>query len=222
MDDFKYLADLMHLLAFVILIWNMISKANCRGISYRTQELFLVIFLVRYSDMLIFPQRTWNMLLKFAFIILTAWSMYLIKYQKPISVTYDALMDTFPHRTFLIPACLVVSFFQPIPFPIKPWYLTLNNFTLVLEAFAFLPQLRLQRKIKEVEIITGSYIFCQGIYRFIYLQSWIWRLMYHEDNMKHLNVKVVCGVIQTLQYVDFIVQYLRCVSERKKYIILPM
>lgn len=151
--------------------------------------------------------------------------MYLIKYQKPISVSYDALMDNFPHRTCLIPVCFVVGVLLPKPFNFSNYYslgnqyLTLMNFTLVLEAFAFLPQLRLLRKIKEVETIAASYIVCLGVYRFIYLVSWIWRLFSGEDYIDHLNVKIICGTIQSLLYVDFIIQYIRCVTERKKYII---
>jgi hypothetical protein len=40
----------------------MIKRQNCRGISYRTQELFLIVFSVRYLDILVFPQRLWNVL----------------------------------------------------------------------------------------------------------------------------------------------------------------
>ena len=68
MDLFKYIADLMHLLALVILIWNMVNKHNCRGISYRTQEIFFIVFVVRYLDMFIFPQKFWNVVLKLLFI----------------------------------------------------------------------------------------------------------------------------------------------------------
>ena len=185
MDDFKYLADLLHLFAFFILIWNMLKRQNCRGISYRTQELFLIVFVVRYLDIFVFPQRLWNVVLKLTFIGATALCLYLIKYQNPISVSYDAIMDTFPSRTVLIPFCFIVGMFLPIPFEYANWYLRLNNFTLVLEALAFLPQLKILRKINEIEIITGSYIACLGIYRFVYLCSWIWRLSLGEDTMHH-------------------------------------
>lgn len=104
-DYFKYLGDICHLFSFIVLISNMKEKKSCLGLSYRTQELYLMIFLVRYSDVLFLPQSNkWNLTLKFLFTGATIYVIYLMRYQKPICVSYEAIVDKFPHRITILPS----------------------------------------------------------------------------------------------------------------------
>lgn len=104
-DYFKYLGDLCHLLSFVVLISNMREKKSCLGLSYRTQELYMIIFLIRYSDVFFIPQTNkWNLTLKFLFTGATLYVIYLMRYQKPICVSYEAIVDKFPHRITILPS----------------------------------------------------------------------------------------------------------------------
>ena len=54
----------------------------------------------------------------------------------------------------------------------QPIFAFVSDYTIILEAFAFLPQLYLMRKVSEIEIITGTYIFLLGVYRGVYILSW--------------------------------------------------
>lgn len=103
-DYLKYLGDVLHLLSFLILILNMLKKKNCLGVSYRTIEIFMVVFILRYSDILFMKQRNhWNLFCKIAFVSMTAYIIYLMKMKRPICVTYEAIFDQFPHRITLYP-----------------------------------------------------------------------------------------------------------------------
>ena len=71
--------------------------------------------------------------------------------------------------------CLIFAFVFKDHSPLAkshPEYAFIYDYTVILEAFAFLPQLYLMRKVNEIEIITGGYIFLLGIYRGIYILSW--------------------------------------------------
>ena len=222
----KYLGDICHLVSFVILIYNMRKKHNCLGVSYRTQEIYLIVFLARYSDLLFAPQRSiWNVICKVLYIGLTVYCIFLIRFERPICPSYEVVMDKFPHRLTVIPASIVIglllpdyslwAFFHPI-------FHKVYNITVVMEAFAILPQLALLRKIREIEIVTGGYIFCLGIYRGIYILSWIWRMVEMNEYFKSICIKFIFGIIQYLLYADFIFNYIKSVKEKKPFVSLPI
>jgi len=53
MDLFQLIGDFLHLIAVLMLLLKILANKNVIGISYRTQEIYLVVFLTRYSDMLL-------------------------------------------------------------------------------------------------------------------------------------------------------------------------
>jgi ER lumen protein retaining receptor len=225
-DLLKYLGDFCHLLSFAILIYNMKKKKNCLGVSYRTQEIYLIVFLARYCDLFFAPQpNLWNVFCKVLYITLTVYCIYLIRFERPICVSYETVMDKFPHRIALIPAAFLLGMLLPdysLWAFFHPVFHRVYNFTVVLEAFAILPQLALLRKIREIEIVTGGYIFCLGIYRGIYILSWIWRIVEMNVYFKSCYIKFIFGVIQFLLYGDFIVNYIKSVREKKPFVSLPI
>lgn len=225
-DLLKYVGDICHLLSFAILIYNMKKKNNCLGVSYRTQEIYLIVFLARYSDLLFAPQpNVWNVFCKVLYIGLTVYCIYLIRFERPICVSYETVMDKFPHRYTIIPAAVVIGLLLPdysLWAFFHPWFHKVYNITVVMEAFAILPQLALLRKIREIEIVTGGYIFCLGMYRGIYILSWVWRMVEMNFYFKSIYIKFIFGVIQYLLYADFIINYLKSVKEKKPFVSLPI
>ena len=225
-DLLKYLADICHLLSFFILIYNMKKKKNCLGVSYRTMEIYLIVFLTRYSDIFFVPQLSkWNTTLKVLFISMTLYCIYLIRYERPICVSYESIMDKFPHRITVLPIALVVGFLLPdysIWAMFHPLFHRVYNFTLALESMAILPQLALIRKIREIEIVTGGYIFCLGMYRGIYILSWIWRMVEMKEYFSGAYIKFIFGIIQFILYGDFFINYIKSVQAKKPYVTLPI
>ena len=56
MNPFRILGDMFHLLSFVVMFWKLRSAQSCAGISLKTQEIYVIIFLARYLDLF------WNFL----------------------------------------------------------------------------------------------------------------------------------------------------------------
>lgn len=59
------------------------------GLSYRTQELFLVVFLARYIDLFLGWKTLYVFVMKIVFISLTGYTIYLMKFKKPYSLSLD-------------------------------------------------------------------------------------------------------------------------------------
>ena len=53
MDVFQLIGDFLHLVAILMLLLKILSSKTVIGLSYRTQELYMVVFLTRYSDLII-------------------------------------------------------------------------------------------------------------------------------------------------------------------------
>ncbi len=53
MDVFQLIGDFLHLVAILLLLLKILASKNVVGLSYKTQEMFIVVFLTRYSDMVI-------------------------------------------------------------------------------------------------------------------------------------------------------------------------
>lgn len=78
-------ADLMHLLSFIIILYKLIKQKNCKGVSLKTQEIYLVVFCSRYLDLFMYFINLYNTTMKIAFISATVMIIYLMRFQKPIS-----------------------------------------------------------------------------------------------------------------------------------------
>jgi ER lumen protein retaining receptor len=142
--------------------------------------------------------------MKVLYIGTTAAIIYMIKLQKPICTTYDKSQDTFLHWKFAVAPCAVIAFITHFfggHGKIDPLEL-LWTFSIYLESIAILPQLIVLQRYREVENLTGNYIFFMGAYRALYILNWIYRAHY-EPHYKHHWVVYFCGVLQTLLYADF-------------------
>lgn len=53
MDFLIVIGDFLHLLAVCALLVRLLAGRDAQGLSYRTQEMFLVVFLTRFSDMVL-------------------------------------------------------------------------------------------------------------------------------------------------------------------------
>ena len=82
---YHFVADFFH--ARPLLIVSIL------GISAKTQEIYLIVFCVRYLDLFMYFVSVYNTLMKLFFIGATAFIIYLMKFKKPYCTTYDALGD---------------------------------------------------------------------------------------------------------------------------------
>jgi hypothetical protein len=56
MNFFRIAGDMCHLLSFVVMFYKLQTSGSCAGISLKTQELYVIVFLARYLDLF------WNFL----------------------------------------------------------------------------------------------------------------------------------------------------------------
>lgn len=166
---FQLTGDVMHLASLLFLLHKIRSSKNCLGISCKTQELYLVVFLARYLDLFLYFISFYNSFMKVLFIGTTAYLILMMRYLRPYRTTYDRVADDFGHWLYLVPPCLILGiiFNDEFGFTEIMW-----SFSLWLEAVAYIPQLAMIQKMREVENLTANYVFCMGGYRAMYLLNW--------------------------------------------------
>ena len=186
-------------------------QPHITGISVKTQELFLLVFLTRYLDLFTTFYSLYNSCLKVFYIAVTAFIIYMIRCNGTIRSLYNFDQDAFPHWKGAVAPCAVITFLTHLMqrgVPAFSLQELLWTFSIYLEAIAILPQLVLLRRYRLVENLTGKFMLCLGSYRALYIVNWIYR-SYTERGYYHHWVVYTCGVVQTLLYVDFFYQYIQ-------------
>lgn len=206
---FRVVGDLSHLASILILLHQMTELSSCSGISFKSQALYLLVYVTRYLD-LFSTESYYNLLFKILFISSQGYIVYLMttKY-KP---THDPNLDTFRVQYLLGGAAVLAVL---IPYKWTPAEM-LWAFSIWLEAVAILPQLFMLQRTGEAETITTHYLFALGLYRALYIPNWVWRY-FSEPNHKVDWIAIVAGIIQTVLYSDFFWIYYTKVMKGKKF-----
>lgn len=84
MNIVRLVADLLHLLSFIIIIAKLLRTRSCRGVSCKTQEVYLVVFCFRYLDLFMYFVSLYNTVMKILFIGATIFIIYLMRAKNPI------------------------------------------------------------------------------------------------------------------------------------------
>lgn len=203
MNVFRFLGDLSHLVAVIILLLKIWKTRSCSGISGKSQLLFAIVFTCRYLDLFTDYISLYNTVMKIIFIAASYTTVYLI-YNK-FKSTYGRSQDTFRIEYLLA----IVAFLTLLIHERREnAYLILEllwTFSIYLEAVAILPQLFMITRTGEAETITSHYLFFLGLYRGLYIFNWIYR--YYAEGF-HEWIPVISGVIQTVLYCDFFYLYI--------------
>lgn len=208
MNIFRLIGDMMHLASIFILIIKVYGgKKSCRGISLKSQFLYLLVFLTRYMDVFTNHISLYNTFMKIIFIASSAFIVYLMKYKSPFCDTYDAKTDYF-FLPYIIVPCAILALLVNEYFSLMEVCWT---FSIYLEAVAILPQILVvhayaQQENGFVENLTSHYVFALGAYRAFYLINWIYRF-FTEVGYRDWIVWV-SGAIQTAIYCDFFYYYI--------------
>ena len=196
---FRYLADFSHLTSIIILLYKMIRQHSCAGISFKTQLLYLIVFICRYYDG-IFDPPLYNILFKIFYISTSATFVFLM--QTRLKRTYNKKHDSFNIYVLIIIG-FILGFFTSKYREISE---ILWTFSLWLESVAILPQLFLLRRTQRIDLLSTDYIFFLGLYRLFYILNWI-----RKAFVKNRTYPVVwtTGFIQTALYIDFLYYYIK-------------
>jgi ER lumen protein retaining receptor len=188
-----------------------ISFLSVSGISVKTQELYLAVFVTRYLDLFTNWWGLYNTVMKIVYIFSTAAIIYTIRYQEPIKTTYDKGQDSFLHWKFAAAPSAVLAVIVHLSgsgmsgFSVQE---LLWTFSIILESIAIVPQLVVLQRYGEVENLTGNYVFFLGSYRALYILNWVYRSQ-TEPRYRHHWLTYICGAIQTILYADFFYYYIK-------------
>uniref|UniRef100_K9IYV2 ER lumen protein-retaining receptor n=1 Tax=Desmodus rotundus TaxID=9430 RepID=K9IYV2_DESRO len=207
MNLFRFLGDLSHLLAIILLLLKIWKSRSCAGISGKSQVLFAVVFTARYLDLFTNYISLYNTCMKVVYIACSFTTVWMI-YSK-FKATYDGNHDTFRVEFLVVPTAILAFLVNHDFTPLE----ILWTFSIYLESVAILPQLFMISKTGEAETITTHYLFALGVYRTLYLFNWIWR--YHFEGFFDL-IAIVAGLVQTVLYCDFFYLYITKVLKGKK------
>ncbi|KZS87748.1 ER lumen protein retaining receptor [Sistotremastrum niveocremeum HHB9708] len=209
MNIFRLIGDLSHLASIFILLHKIQTTRSCRGISFKTQALYVTVFATRYLD-LIFGEfvSVYNVIMKLFFLGSSCYILYLMK-MKYIP-TNDPSIDTFRLEYLLGPCSVLALIFNFSFTPVE----ILWSFSIFLEAVAILPQLFMLQRTGEAEAITTHYLAALGAYRALYIPNWIYRY-YTEGSWD--PIAVLAGLVQTGLYLDFFYIYVTKVLQGQKF-----
>ena len=216
MNFFRLIADMLHLVAIILLIFRIRKTRNCIGLSYRTQEIYLVWFIWRYIDIFLYFVSVYNSLMKVFFVGATIYTIYLMRKKRPYWGTYDPVWDDFNHYLYIYPPVLVITLFVHSNFKVVDF---LWSYSLWLEAVAFIPQIAILNRMQTVENLTSHYIGALGMYRFFYLINWGYR---YFMNLHIFWTQIFSGFLQTAVYAELLYYYFKSIREGKLRMELPL
>ena len=198
---FRYIADFVHLLSILLLLYKMISKKTCVGVSLKTHIIYLSVYLFRYINSMFFLPPMYNVIFKIFYILSEIVIIILIKFV--YKRTYEVRQDNF-RIIFIYLICLPLAFFTA---PRRTSFILCHSYSLWLEAFAIVPQFLLIVRSRKVDVMGKDYVFLLSIYRLFYVINWIYKAV-TETGSTPTNVWIT-GIIQTIIYADFIYEYIK-------------
>ncbi|XP_021802194.1 ER lumen protein-retaining receptor-like [Prunus avium] len=128
------------------------------GVSLKTQELYALVFATRYLDIFFNFISFYNTIMKLIFLGSSFSIVWYIRRHRIVRRSYDKDQDTFRHLFLLLP-CLLLALVINERFTFKE---VLWTFSLYLEAVAILPQLVLLQRTRNIDNLTGQYVFLLG------------------------------------------------------------
>ncbi|QUC21760.1 uncharacterized protein UV8b_06003 [Ustilaginoidea virens] len=209
LNVFRVAADFSHLASILILLHKMVQLNSCSGISFKSQALYLFVYVTRYLD-IFSTDSLYNLFFKITFIGSQGYIIYLMtNAYKP---TNDPNVDTFRVQYLLAGAAVLA-----VVFPYKYTFSEIMwAFSIWLESVAILPQLFMLQRTGEAETITTHYLFALGSYRALYIPNWIYRY-FMDTKYKTDWIAIIAGIIQTVLYSDFFYVYYTKVLKGKKF-----
>lgn len=166
---FRYFGDYLHLFGVFMLLATLSKNRSCQGISRSTQQLYLVVFLARYLDLLDRSQNSYLIFFKVTYI--TTSVIALLIFWK-LDKTYERLKDTCNLIVILIP-CITATVLYADEYTTLDVLWTFSQF---LEGFAMVPQyIFCYRDRTNTDFGVRLYVLSMGGYRVLYAANWIYK-----------------------------------------------
>jgi len=208
---FRLMGDFSHIGAFAFLLFRLNAARSCAGISLKTQELYLAVFLCRYIDLFTNFISMYNTLMTVLFIGTTLYIVYMMR--ETLKESCSPEPEGSKLCMGLVPACAILALVLNDHTHLDTYFGCLQSFlwafSIYLEAVAIVPQMTLLKRKKVVENITANYIVALGLYRAMYLVNWAYRWFVDPISSIEFLIKVAAGLVQTGLYVQFFRLYLQ-------------
>ncbi|KAF5960298.1 hypothetical protein HYC85_001507 [Camellia sinensis] len=235
MNAFRLAGDMTHLLSIIVLLLKIRTMKSCAGISLKTQELYVIVFVTRYLDLFTRYVSFYNTVMKLVFIGTSIAIVWYMRHHKVVKQTYNNDQDTFRHYFLVLPCFVLALLIHPVfnvmenhhnqthvSISLETIYVcsqkgspkVLWTFSLYLEVVAILPQLVLLQHSRNIDNLTGNYIFLLGAYRALYIINWIYR--FFTENHQVRWIPWVSGLVQTALYADFFYYYIKSWKNNEK------
>ncbi|KAI9345346.1 ER lumen protein retaining receptor [Obelidium mucronatum] len=102
MNVFRFLGDMAHLASILILLLKITQSRSAAGISFKSQALYLLVFVARYPDLF---YRFFSLYNTIFFLASSGWICYSM--QMRYKATWDPKVDTLRVEFLLIPTLLL-------------------------------------------------------------------------------------------------------------------
>ncbi|CAE7709446.1 ERD2B, partial [Symbiodinium microadriaticum] len=109
MNIFRLAGDMFHVISILVLIVRLSVTHNAIGISIKTQELYLLVFICRYLDLFTTYYSLYNSVMKILYIGSTAYVIYMVYGTEPFKTNYEKGQDSFLHWHFAVAPCAVLA-----------------------------------------------------------------------------------------------------------------
>ena len=114
LNVFRLAGDLSHVVSIVLLLLRLRVAQNAIGISMKTQEIYLIVFVARYLDLFTTFYSVYNSVMKVLYICATAYILYMVRRTEPFKTNYDQSQDSFLHWKFAVAPCAVLALITTI------------------------------------------------------------------------------------------------------------
>lgn len=109
LNVFRFAGDLFHVVSILLLLLRLRVTKNANGISIKTQEIYLLVFVTRYLDLFTTFYSLYNTLMKILYLGTTSYIIYMVRYMEPFKTQYEISHDSFLHWKFAVAPCAVVA-----------------------------------------------------------------------------------------------------------------
>ena len=109
MNTIRLAGDMCHVMSILVLLLRLRISKNAIGVSIKTQELYLIVFVTRYLDLFTTYYSLYNSFMKILYISATAYIIYMVKGTERFKSTYDKAHDSFLHYQFAVAPCVLLA-----------------------------------------------------------------------------------------------------------------
>ncbi|KAK6788324.1 hypothetical protein RDI58_016849 [Solanum bulbocastanum] len=222
---FFAIAEAIHLIGLLVLIYKLTTLKTCSGLSLKTQVLTAIFLAVRLYCSFIMEADI-HTVLDFITLVATVWVIYMMKFK--LKASYMAELDNMPLYYPIVPAAALAFFVHP-----TTSHILINRmlwaFCVYLESVSVLPQLRLMQNVQIIEPFSAHYVFALGVARFLGCAHWIIQVYDTAGAYIYLAGRgyfwiptvFLAEMVQTFILADFCYYYVKSVMSGQLIVRLP-